>query len=111
MATVYSLICFGGRTGKTVTMTIANPCVVTLTNHGLRDGFGVVFSTSGASPTFTIVTPVTPNLLTVTTEENQGITTHLYPSLVTNNVIASSVPDVTIITAKNTQNTVVIINR
>ena len=51
MATVYSLVCFGGRTGKTATMTIANPCVVTLTNHGLRDGFGVVFSTSGALPT------------------------------------------------------------
>ena len=51
MATVYSLLCFGGRTGKTATMTIANPCVVTLTNHGLRDGFGVVFSTSGALPT------------------------------------------------------------
>ncbi len=51
MATVYSLICFGGRTGKTATMTIANPCVVTLTNHGLRDGFGVVLSTSGALAT------------------------------------------------------------
>jgi len=51
MATVYSLICFGGRTGKTVTMTIANPCVVTLTNHGLRDGFGIVLSTTGALPT------------------------------------------------------------
>lgn len=51
MATVYSMICFGGRTGKTVTMTIASPCVVTLTNHGLRNGTGVVFTTSGALPT------------------------------------------------------------
>lgn len=51
MATVNSLICFGGRTGKTVTMTIASPCVVTLTNHGLRAGTGVVFSTTGALPT------------------------------------------------------------
>lgn len=51
MATVYSLVCFGGRTGKTVTMTIASPCVVTLTNHGLRAGTGVVFSTTGALPT------------------------------------------------------------
>lgn len=51
MATVYSLICFGGKDGKTVTMTIASPCVVTLTNHGLRNGTGVVLTTSGALPT------------------------------------------------------------
>lgn len=51
MTTVYSLICFGGRTGKTVTMTIANPCVVTLSESGVRTGGGVVFSTSGALPT------------------------------------------------------------
>lgn len=51
MANVYSLVCFGGRAGLTVTMTIATPCVVTLTNHGLRDGTGVVFSTTGALPT------------------------------------------------------------
>jgi hypothetical protein len=51
MATVYSLICFGGRTGKTVTMTIANPCAVTSAAHGLQDGTGVVFSTTGALPT------------------------------------------------------------
>ena len=51
MSTVYSLICFGGRTGKTATMTIASPCVVTLTNHGLRNGTGVAFSTTGALPT------------------------------------------------------------
>lgn len=51
MATVYSLVCFGGRTGKTVTISNANPAVFTLTNHGLRDGTGVVFSTTGALPT------------------------------------------------------------
>jgi hypothetical protein len=51
MATVYSLVCFGGQAGKTATMTIANPCVVTLTTHGLRDGTGVVFTTTGALPT------------------------------------------------------------
>ena len=51
MATVYSLVCWGGKDGKTVTMTIASPCVVSLTNHGLRDGTGVVFSTTGALPT------------------------------------------------------------
>lgn len=51
MSTVYSLVCFGGRTGKTVTISNATPAVVTLTNHGLRDGTGVVFSTTGALPT------------------------------------------------------------
>ena len=51
MATVYSLICFGGRTGKTVTLSIASPCVASLTNHGLRDGAGIVFSSSGSLPT------------------------------------------------------------
>ena len=51
MATVYSLVCWGGRLGKTVTLTIASPCVVTSTNHGLRDGTRLVFSTTGALPT------------------------------------------------------------
>ena len=51
MSTVYSLVCFGGRTGKTVTISNATPAVVTLTNHGLRDGTGVAFSTTGALPT------------------------------------------------------------
>lgn len=51
MATVYSLICWGGRTGKKVTMTIASPCVVTLMDHGLRNGTGLVFSTDGVLPT------------------------------------------------------------
>lgn len=50
MATVNSLVCFGGRTGKTVTISNANPAVVTLTNHGLYDGTGIVFSTTGALP-------------------------------------------------------------
>lgn len=50
MATVYSLICFGGRLGKTVTFTDVGD-VVNLTRHGLRDGTGVVFSTTGALPT------------------------------------------------------------
>lgn len=51
MATVYSLVCWGGRTGKTVTLTLASPCVATSTNHGLRDGTGLVLSTTGALPT------------------------------------------------------------
>lgn len=50
MATVFSLLCFGGRTGKTVTFTDAGD-VVNLTNHGLRPGTGVVFSTAGSLPT------------------------------------------------------------
>lgn len=48
--TIYALICFGGN-GRTVTMTIASPCVVTLTRHGLRTGSGVYFSTTGTLPT------------------------------------------------------------
>ena len=51
MATVYSLVCWGGRTGKTVTLTTASPCVITITDHGLRDGTRLVFSTTGALPT------------------------------------------------------------
>ena len=37
MAQVFSLIAWGGRTGKTVSIS-ASTDVVTLTNHGLRDG-------------------------------------------------------------------------
>jgi len=51
MATVYSLVCFGGLSGKTVTFTDAGD-VVNLTNHGLRQGVtGIVFSTTGTLPT------------------------------------------------------------
>lgn len=51
MATVYSLICWGGKSGLTATISNATPAVVTITNHGLRDGAGVIFSTTGALPT------------------------------------------------------------
>jgi len=51
MAEVLSAICFGGLTGKTVTLTIASPCVVSLATHGLRPGAGIQLSTSGALPT------------------------------------------------------------
>ena len=37
MATVYSLVCWGGLTGKVVSIS-ATTDVVTLTNHGLRNG-------------------------------------------------------------------------
>ena len=48
MATVYSLICWGGRTGKSVTVD-ASTDYVTLTNHGLKNGKGVAFA-SGTLP-------------------------------------------------------------
>lgn len=35
----------------TITVTIADPAVVTLTNHGLANGDSIVFSTTGALPT------------------------------------------------------------
>lgn len=51
MATVYSLVCFGGLSGKTITFTDAGD-IVNLTNHGLRQGVtGIVFSTTGSLPT------------------------------------------------------------
>jgi hypothetical protein len=50
MATVYSLICFGGLAGKTVTFTDAGD-IVNLAFHGLRNGTGVVFSTTTSLPT------------------------------------------------------------
>ena len=49
MATVYSLICWGGRTGKSVTASSTTD-YVTLTNHGLRSATGVRFL-SGTLPT------------------------------------------------------------
>ena len=45
---VYSLICWGGRTGKSVTASNSSGLIFTLTNHGLRDGTGIVFS--GTTP-------------------------------------------------------------
>lgn len=49
MATVYSLICWAGKDGKSVTVSSSTD-YVTLTNHGLRDGTGVAF-TGGTLPT------------------------------------------------------------
>jgi hypothetical protein len=45
---LYSL---SGEGSDTVTMTIASPCVVTYTGHGMVNGAGVIFSTTGALPT------------------------------------------------------------
>ena len=50
MAIIHSLICFGGRTGKTVTFTVSGS-VVNLTNHGLRGGKGVAFTSTDTLPT------------------------------------------------------------
>ena len=49
MATIYSLICWGGRLGKSVTVSNSTD-LVTLTRHGLRSGTGVQF-VSGTLPT------------------------------------------------------------
>ncbi len=48
MATIYSLICFGGKDGKTVTFTDAGD-VVNLTNHGLRDATEIVFTDNASN--------------------------------------------------------------
>lgn len=48
MATVYSLICWGGKDGKAVTVSSSTD-YVTLTDHGLHDATGVCF-TSGTLP-------------------------------------------------------------
>ena len=44
MATVYSLVCWGGRTGKSVTASNSGGLIFTSTNHGLRDGTALMFS-------------------------------------------------------------------
>jgi microcystin-dependent protein len=43
---------------STITMTIASPCVVTWTSHGLATGHSIQFSTTGALPTFSTVQTV-----------------------------------------------------
>lgn len=49
MATVNSLICFGGLNGKVVTFN-GTTDVVNLTNHGLRNGAAVFLETTGSLP-------------------------------------------------------------
>lgn len=51
MATIYSLVCWGGSSGKSVTVSSTTD-LVTLTNHGLYNATGVAF-TSGTLPTVT----------------------------------------------------------
>jgi hypothetical protein len=51
VATINSLICWGGSAGRSVTVSNTTD-LVTLTNHGLRNATGVAF-TSGTLPTVT----------------------------------------------------------
>ena len=44
MATVYSLVCWGGRTGKSVTASNSGGLIFTSTDHGLRNGTALMFS-------------------------------------------------------------------
>lgn len=48
MATNYSLVCWGGKTGKAVTASNSSGLVFTSATHGLRDKTALVFS--GATP-------------------------------------------------------------
>ena len=51
MATIRTLVCYKGRTGATVTLSIASPCVVTASPNEAKTGESVVFTTAGALPT------------------------------------------------------------
>ncbi|HMZ54317.1 MAG TPA: hypothetical protein PLR85_11360 [Nitrospira sp.] len=51
MATVASLICWGGSTGKAVASINTANDQLTITNHGLRDGGGVQFDSWTTAPT------------------------------------------------------------
>jgi len=50
MATVYSLVCWGGLSGKQISGASATD-IFTLTNHGLRNGTGIVPQTTGGGIT------------------------------------------------------------
>ena len=71
-----------GITPSTVTMTIASPCVVSLTAHGLADGTRIVFSTTGALPTgitantvYFVKSPLTNSFNVATTSGGTAINT------------------------------------
>jgi hypothetical protein len=51
MATVASLICWGGLNGKQVASINTSTDQLTITNHGLRDGGGVQFDSWTTAPT------------------------------------------------------------
>jgi microcystin-dependent protein len=57
--TAYSaLFNLSPNTTSTVTMTIASPCIVTWSSHGLATGQSIQFSTTGTLPTFSTVQTV-----------------------------------------------------
>ena len=69
-----------GSPSKTVTLTIASPCVASQTAHGLADGTPVVFSTTGTLPTG--VVPGTTYYGRVTGVAAPVNNFHLYDTLV-----------------------------
>jgi hypothetical protein len=64
-----------GITPSVVTMTSANPGVVTLTSHGLANGTRVVFTTTGALPTNITANTVVYFIVNATTNTFQVATT------------------------------------
>ena len=68
MATVYSLVCWGGKDGKQISAASATD-IFTLTNHGLRNGTGIVPQTTGGGVTsgVTYYSNVTESGLTANT--------------------------------------------
>lgn len=70
------------RSTATVTMTIASPCVVTMTAHGLQNGSIVKFSTTGALPTG-LVAGTTYFVKSVTTDTFQVAATYAGTSIIT----------------------------
>ena len=67
MATVYSLVCWGGRTGKSVVASNSSGLIFTLTDHGLRDGTALVFSGTSAPGNVTFGTTYYVKRLTTST--------------------------------------------
>lgn len=78
MSTVYSLVCWGGLTGKTVTPSFSTSSF-TLTNHGNRDGSKRYFDPTGNVPAgLSYGTPYYVKKLTDNTFQlylDQGLTT------------------------------------
>lgn len=74
---------FGYAAYSTVTMTIASPCVITKTAHGLVAGQGVKFVTTGALPTG-ITASITYAVLTVLTADTFTIAATATPTVAIN---------------------------
>lgn len=81
-ARVHDIYEFATPVTATVTMTIASPCVVTWTTHGLADGDPVVFTTTGALPTgltastvYYVLSPTTSTFNVAATPNGTAINT------------------------------------